>query len=158
MVRIRLRRIGLKNQPTYRLVAADKESPRDGRFLEILGFYNPRTNPITLEVKEEKIYDWMSRGAQPTESTLKLFNSIGLMDRFVRFKAGETLEKLLEEAKAAPRHVIEKKAKPAPVAKPVAEEKTAAKEEKVVEAPKPAAEKEKPVETKEATPVEEKPA
>ena len=84
MVRIRLRRMGLKNQSTYRLVAADKESPRDGRFLEILGFYNPRTNPTTLEVKEDRIYEWMQKGAQPTESVLKLFNSINLMDRFSR--------------------------------------------------------------------------
>ncbi len=113
MVRIRLRRIGLKNQPTYRLVVADKESPRDGRFLEIVGFYNPRTNPITLEMKEERIYEWMAKGALPTESVLKLFNSVGLMDRFNRFKTGENVEKLLADAKATPRNVIEKKAKPA---------------------------------------------
>jgi small subunit ribosomal protein S16 len=99
MVRIRLRRMGLKNQSTYRLVAADKESPRDGRFLEILGFYNPRTNPTTLEVKEDRIYEWMQKGAQPTESVLKLFNSINLMDRFSRLKAGEPLDKILEDAK-----------------------------------------------------------
>ena len=100
MVRIRLRRIGLKGQPSYRLVVADKESPRDGRFLEIVGFYNPRTNPSTLDLKEDRIYDWMSKGAQPSESVVKLFNSIALMDRFARFKAGESVEKLMEEANA----------------------------------------------------------
>ena len=99
MVRIRLRRIGLKNQPSYRIMAADKESPRDGRFLEILGFYNPRTNPFTLEVHEDRIYDWMSKGAQPSESVNKLFKSVGLLDRFARFKAGEPVEALLAEAK-----------------------------------------------------------
>jgi small subunit ribosomal protein S16 len=118
MVRIRLRRTGLRNQPTFRLMVADKESPNDGRFLEIIGFYNPRTNPITLDVKEDRTYEWMGKGAQPTESVLKLFNSIGLMERFNRFKSGEPMEKLLEEAKAAPRKVIEKKVKPAKQSNP----------------------------------------
>ncbi len=119
MVRIRLRRMGLKNQSTYRLVAADKESPRDGRFLEILGFYNPRTNPTTLEVKEDRIYEWMQKGAQPTESVLKLFNSIGLMDRFARLKAGESLDKILEDAKVngKPKATEPKKKQPKPAAK-----------------------------------------
>jgi|SRR5271157_612032 len=99
MVRIRLRRIGLRNQPSYRIMAADKESPRDGRFLEILGFYNPRTEPFTLEVHEDRIYEWMSKGAQPSESVLKLFKSVGLLDRFARYKAGEPVETLLAEAK-----------------------------------------------------------
>jgi len=101
MVRIRLRRIGLKKQPSYRVIAADIESPRDGRFLEILGTYNPRTNPFTLEVKEDRIYEWMKNGAQPSESVLKLFKSVGLMDRYERFKAGEAMETLLAEAKVA---------------------------------------------------------
>ena len=61
MVRIRLRRQGLKGQPTYRIIAADKESPRDGRFLEILGFYNPRTEPATINVKEDRVFDLMSK-------------------------------------------------------------------------------------------------
>jgi small subunit ribosomal protein S16 len=106
MVRIRLRRTGLKKQPSYRVVVADKEAPRDGRFLEILGSYNPRTEPFTLVVDEAKVYDWMSKGAQPSESVVRLFKSVGLMDRFARFKAGEALEPLLEEAKA----VYEKRA------------------------------------------------
>jgi ribosomal protein S16 len=61
MVRIRLRRVGATKQPSYRLVAADRESPRDGRFLEILGFYNPRTRPETIVLHEDRIYDWMKR-------------------------------------------------------------------------------------------------
>ncbi len=99
MVRIRLRRNGLKNQTTYRVIAADKESPRDGRFLEILGSYNPRTEPFTFDVKEDRIFDWMSKGAQPSDSVAKLFKSVGLLDRFERFKKGESLESLLAEAK-----------------------------------------------------------
>jgi small subunit ribosomal protein S16 len=99
MVRIRLRRVGLKGQPSYRLVAADKESPRDGKFLEILGFYNPRTEPFTFDVKEDRIYDWMSKGAQPSDSVMQLFNSVGLMERFNRVKAGESVDAVLADAK-----------------------------------------------------------
>jgi len=100
MVRIRLRRIGLKNQPSYRIIAADKESPRDGRFLEILGSYNPRTEPFTFQVNEERIYFWLKNGAQPSESVLQLFNSVGLMKRFERVKTGEPMEVVLKEAEA----------------------------------------------------------
>lgn len=101
MVRIRLRRIGAKRQPSYRIVAADKESPRDGRFMEILGFYNPRTEPATIQLKEDRIYDWMSKGAQPSESVERVFRSAGLMDRYERFKKGEPVEVLVQEATAA---------------------------------------------------------
>jgi small subunit ribosomal protein S16 len=101
MVRIRLRRIGLKGQPTYRIVAADKESPRDGRFLEILGFYNPRTHPSTIHVKEDRAYHWMNNGALPTESVEKVFKSAGILDRYERFKKGDAVEGLLKEAEEA---------------------------------------------------------
>jgi small subunit ribosomal protein S16 len=101
MVRIRLRRIGLKGQPTYRIVAADKESPRDGRFLEILGVYNPRTNPSTIKMKEDRVYHWMKNGALPTESVEQIFKTAGVLDRFNRFKKGEAIEVLLKEAEAA---------------------------------------------------------
>ena len=101
MVRIRLRRVGAKRQPSYRIVAAEKESPRDGRFLEILGFYNPRTQPATITLKEDRIYEWISKGAQPSESAAQVFQSAGLMDRFARFKNGEPLETLMAEAAAA---------------------------------------------------------
>ena len=101
MVRIRLRRVGAKKQPSYRIVAADLEHPRDGRFLEILGFYNPRTKPETIELHEDRVYDWIKHGAQPSESVAKLFKTIGLLERFERFKAGESVDTLLTEAKAA---------------------------------------------------------
>jgi small subunit ribosomal protein S16 len=101
MVRIRLRRVGAKKQPSYRIVAADIEHPRDGRFLEILGFYNPRTQPETVELHEDRIYDWMSHGAQPSQSVARIFKTHGLMERYERLKAGESLETLLAEAKAA---------------------------------------------------------
>jgi len=101
MVRIRLRRTGLRHQPSYRIVVADKESPRDGRFLEIVGFYNPRTEPFTFDVKEDRVYDWMMKGAQPSEALAQLFRSVGLLNRFARYKAGEPLETILAEAKTA---------------------------------------------------------
>ena len=101
MVRLRLRRIGLKGQPTYRIVAADSESPRDGRFLEILGFYNPRTQPATIHMKEDRVFHWMKNGALPTESVAQVFKSAGVLDRWERFKKGESVETLLAEAASA---------------------------------------------------------
>ena len=101
MVRLRLRRIGLKGQPTYRVVAADKESPRDGRFLEILGVYNPRTQPATIHLKEDRVYHWMKNGALPTESVEQVFKSAGVLDRWERFKKGEAVDVLVKEAEQA---------------------------------------------------------
>jgi small subunit ribosomal protein S16 len=101
MVRIRLRRVGGKGQPSYRIVAAEKEASRDGRFLDILGNYNPRTNPATIELSEERIYDWLSKGAQPSESVWSIFKSAGLAERYERFKKGEAIEELLKEADTA---------------------------------------------------------
>lgn len=98
MVRIRLRRVGMKGQPSYRIVAAEKESPRDGRFLEILGFYNPRTEPSTIEVKEDRIYHWMKNGAQPSDSVKQIFTTSGVLDRYERFKTGEDVEALMAES------------------------------------------------------------
>lgn len=101
MVRIRLRRIGLKGQPSYRIVAAEKENARDGRFLEILGFYNPRTNPSTIKIKEERVYHWLKNGAQPSDSVLQVFKTVGVMDRFERFKKGEAADVLVQEGAEA---------------------------------------------------------
>ncbi|RME87349.1 MAG: 30S ribosomal protein S16 [Anaerolineae bacterium] len=101
MVRIRLRRVGRKGQPSYRIVAADKEAPRDGKFLEILGFYNPRTEPATIKVKEDRVYDWLSKGAQLSEAAEQIFRTAGVLERYERFKQGEDLEVLLAEAAKA---------------------------------------------------------
>jgi small subunit ribosomal protein S16 len=101
MVRLRLRRVGAKKQPSYRLVATDREMPRDGRFLEILGNYNPRTEPATIHLEEDRIFDWISKGAQPSESVMKIFKVAGTMERFARYKAGEDVQVLVAEAKAA---------------------------------------------------------
>lgn len=82
MVKLRLTRVGKKKQPSYRLVAAPSRSPRDGRFIEILGHYNPLTHPATVVFKEERIMHWLKEGAQPTESVLKLLIGAGIWKKF----------------------------------------------------------------------------
>jgi len=101
MVRLRFRRVGGKGQPSYRLVAADKESPRDGKFLEVVGFYNPRTEPATITLKEDRIFDWLSKGAQLSDSAKQVLQTAGCLDRYERYKKGEDLETLLAEASEA---------------------------------------------------------
>lgn len=88
-VKIRLRRVGAKKQPSYRLVVADSRSPRDGRFIEIVGFYNPRTKPTTITIDEEKVRKWLGHGAQPTESVASLLYRAGIVDmRSPRYREG----------------------------------------------------------------------
>ena len=101
MVKIRLRRVGAKKQPSYRVVVADSHSPRDGRFIEIIGFYNPRTEPPTLDMKEDRALHWLAQGAQPTSAVAGLLRRLGTLDRLARLKGGEALEGLLSEAVAA---------------------------------------------------------
>jgi small subunit ribosomal protein S16 len=100
MVRIRLRRVGLKKQPSYRIVVTDRESPRDGRYIEIIGFYNPRTEPITVELQEDRALYWLSVGAQPSEPVERLLVKNGTRTRLERLRKGEPIEKLVEEAAA----------------------------------------------------------
>jgi small subunit ribosomal protein S16 len=101
MLKIRLRRVGAKKQPSYRVVVADSRSPRDGRLVEVIGFYNPRTDPPTVNIKEERALYWLSRGAQPTEAIAGFLKSRGTLDRLARLKKGEDLEDLLQEAAEA---------------------------------------------------------
>jgi small subunit ribosomal protein S16 len=77
-VKIRLTRVGSKKNPIYRVVVADSRSPRDGRFIEIVGRYNPQTEPSTIELNETKIKDWVAKGAQPTEPVAKLMKAAGI--------------------------------------------------------------------------------
>ena len=82
MLRIRLRRVGAKKQPSYRLVVADKRAPRDGAFVEIIGHYNPMTDPETVVIDEEKALHWLRQGAQPSETTARLLGKAGILDKF----------------------------------------------------------------------------
>ena len=77
-VKLRLTRVGSKKNPVYRIVAADSRSPRDGKFLEIVGRYNPQTDPSTIEVNEERVKDWISMGAQPSSTVAKLLKIKGV--------------------------------------------------------------------------------
>jgi len=86
-VKLRLTRVGKTKQPQYRVVAADSRSPRDGRFIEILGHYNPRTEPSTLTVDNEKAVKWLSQGAQPTETVAKILKISGAWEEFTTAKA-----------------------------------------------------------------------
>ena len=101
MVKIRLRRTGAKKQPSYRIVVADSRAPRDGRFLEIIGNYNPRTEPVTVNIHEDRVLHWLTVGAQMTETVQRLFKNAGTLDRFARLKEGADLQQVLAEAEAA---------------------------------------------------------
>ena len=86
MVKIRLRRVGSKNKPSYRIVVADSRSPRDGAFINVVGHYNPLTEPATVVMDEEKILDWLSKGAQPTATVVRLLSQAGIIDKFKAIK------------------------------------------------------------------------
>ncbi len=81
MVKIRLRRIGAPKKPSYRMVVADSKSPRNGAFIEIIGFYNPLTQPETVSIKEEAAIKWLKEGAQPTATAARLLTKAGIMDK-----------------------------------------------------------------------------
>ena len=80
-VKIRLRRTGARKQPTYRFVVADSRSPRDGRFFEIIGHYNPRRQPVEIVLDEEKVKKWLGNGAQPSDTVARLLAEKGLLDK-----------------------------------------------------------------------------
>jgi small subunit ribosomal protein S16 len=101
MVRIRLRRVGLKGQPAYRIVITDQRSARNGGFIEIIGYHNPRTQPITDDIDEGRALYWLSVGAQPTEAMVYVLKRTGTMERFERLRKGESMEALVAEAEAA---------------------------------------------------------
>ena len=79
-VKMRLRRMGKKKAPTYRVIVADNRSPRDGRFIEELGFYNPGTEPATVQIDADKAKKWISNGAVPTETVRSLLKKSGIID------------------------------------------------------------------------------
>ena len=96
-VKLRLRRMGKKKQPIYKIVVADARSPRDGKFLEALGLYNPLTNPHTVDVKEERILYWLSKGAQPTNTVKSLLREKGIILKNDLIKRGLDEEKMESE-------------------------------------------------------------
>lgn len=121
-VKLRLRREGKKRQPYYKLVAADARSPRDGKYLDAVGVYNPMTQPHKLEIIEEKAIEWLRKGAQPTDTVKSLLSQKGILLRYDLEKRGLTPEAIqvevenwqkLKEAAAATKTTkkVKKKAK-----------------------------------------------
>ena len=85
-VKIRLKRMGAKKSPFYRIVAADSRMPRDGRFIEQLGTYDPRQNPAVETIKEEEVLAWLNKGAQPSDTVRNLLSQKGIMKKFAEAK------------------------------------------------------------------------
>lgn len=131
-VKIRLMRMGKTKQPTYRVVAADSRSPRNGRFIELLGTYQPRLEPSGINIDAEKTQKWLSNGAQPTERVQKVLVAAGIL-------TGEAASKTLVAQKMAKRPVKHKKVTETPAAE-VAEETPAPAAATPAEEPTPAAE------------------
>ena len=95
-----MRRVGAKKQPSYRVVVADSRSPRDGRFIENIGFYNPRTEPPIVEINEERALYWLSQGAQPSDAVARLLEKLGILAKLAQMKAGEDLATTVAEPDA----------------------------------------------------------
>ena len=89
-VRIRLRRMGARKRPFYRFVAADNRSPRDGRFIEILGYYNPVEKPAKVVIHQDKVLKWLNNGAQMSSTVESLFRQISILAKWKKIKAGES--------------------------------------------------------------------
>jgi len=81
-VKIRLKRMGRKNRPSYRIVVADSHSPRDGRFIESIGYYDPLTDPATVKVDEDKVKKWLGEGAEPSDTVRSIFSKLGLLKKW----------------------------------------------------------------------------
>ena len=88
-VKLRLLRMGAKKAPFYRIVAADSRAPRDGRFIELLGTYDPRTNPAKATIKEEEVLKWLNNGAQPSDTVKNLLSKEGIIKKFADSKSGK---------------------------------------------------------------------
>ena len=155
MLRIRLTRVGLKKQPSYRIVITDQKKARDSRYLEAVGFYNPRTQPETVTVKEDRVLYWLSVGAQPSDSVKQLFTKLGTLDRFARLRAGEDMDVLVAEAQTqveAAEAISPRTRFPAPASskKVVDDDVTAAEESVETEAEDAEPEAEEALESEEA--------
>jgi small subunit ribosomal protein S16 len=96
-VRLRLRRMGKKKQPVYKVVAADSRSPRDGKFLEAIGLYNPLTKPHTVEIQEDRALYWLDKGAQPTDTVKSLLRQKGITLKRELSRRGLTTEQINSE-------------------------------------------------------------
>jgi len=141
LVKIRLRRMGAKKRPFYRLVVADARSPRDGRFIEQLGIYDPLTSPATIRIDGEKVQQWISKGAQPSDAARSLLQREGILEGpAIRHPKAVNVGAVPKPPKPAAKKV-EAEPKPAAVAAAEPEAEAAAEAEPVAE-PEPEAEPE----------------
>ena len=99
-VKIRLMRVGKKKQPSYRVVVADGRSPRDGRYIEIIGHYQPRHEPSGFDIEEEKVLAWLQKGAQPTEQVHKLLVGAGIWETYESGRSSQSTAAKVAERKA----------------------------------------------------------
>jgi small subunit ribosomal protein S16 len=97
MVKIRLRRIGARSKPAYRIVVVDSRSPRDGAFIEVIGHYNPLTDPETFDIDKEKAAKWLANGAKATETVERLLAKAGVIERKERVYAAKPEEKTAQQ-------------------------------------------------------------
>lgn len=111
-VKIRLKRMGAKQRPFYRIVVADSRSPRDGRFIETLGTYNPITKPATITVDEEKTINWLSKGAIPTDTVKNILSDKGIIAKFAASKVKKSNKKIVKETKEKVKEEIKEEKKP----------------------------------------------
>ncbi|HSG27177.1 MAG TPA: 30S ribosomal protein S16 [Candidatus Krumholzibacterium sp.] len=165
-VKIRMKKMGSKKRPFFRIIAADERCPRDGRFIETLGHYNPLTEPAEINIDEDKLYKWLDRGAKPTDNTMNLLKKLHLIERWQLLKSGVTVaeldgrveelrakqpkpkekskEKLSKKAVAAAAKAEEEKAKAAEEAAKAAAEEAAKEAEPEAEAVEETPEAEEP--------------
>ena len=136
-VKLRLRREGTKKTPHYRVVAADSRSPRDGRFIEIIGEYHPLDQPSTIKIDEERAMHWLQHGAQPTDQVKQLLRIVGVWEQFKpddkpkRDRSAKADEpKLSKKAKAKAAEAAESSKKPAPEPEPAAADDESAEDAK----------------------------
>ena len=172
-VKIRLKRMGSKKKPFYRIIATDSRMPRDGRFLETLGYYNPMTEPPEIQVHEDVVFKWFDRGATPSENAASLLRRVGCIQKYDLIKAGVTGEELdmkveairnQQEAAASKKQSKKKDAKSAKAAEEeeaaeakAEEPKTAEPKAEEAKAEEPKTEEPKVEEAKAEEPKTEKP-
>ncbi len=120
--RIRLRRLGAKKRPTYRFIATDSRMPRDGRFVEILGFYNPIEKPATVKIFEDKMTYWLNQGAIPSDTVVTLLKQVGFLKKYETQRKGGDVSSILIAETIKERPKKHKKAKQAKESKPEATE------------------------------------
>ena len=119
MVKIRLHRVGATKKPAYRVVVADSRSPRDGAFIEVIGHYDPLTDPATIVIQQEKALEWLRRGAQPTQTVASLLGRAGISDKLVAASLRKPTDRKTPK-KAEKKAAAQAKAAAAPEAKAAA--------------------------------------